>query len=68
MRTMSAGVDTEIPNEEVRSTRLLISYANQDSKPSRETLNAAGLDVLQDYENGSLSDRRTSGSRGFRHG
>jgi len=52
MRTMSAGVDTVIPNVEVRSTRLLISYANQDSKPARETLNAAGLDVVQDYENG----------------
>jgi thermitase len=54
MRSMSAGVDTEIPDEEVRSTRLLISYANQDSKPSRETMNAAGLNVLQDYENGSF--------------
>ncbi len=54
MRTMSDGVDTEIPIGEVRSTRLLISYANQNSKPSRETLKAAGLDVLQDYENGSF--------------
>ncbi len=54
MRTMSAGADTEIPDGEVRSTRLLISYANPDSKPSRETLNAAGLDVLQDYEKGSF--------------
>ena len=54
MRTMAASVDKEIPRIEVRSTRLLISYPNQDSKPSGETLNAAGLNVIQDYENGSF--------------
>ncbi len=54
MRSMATSVDTEIPSSEMRSTRLLISYSSQDSKPSRETLNAAGLNVLQDYENGSF--------------
>ncbi|MEJ7594765.1 MAG: S8 family peptidase [Planctomycetaceae bacterium] len=54
MRTMAAGVDKEIPKIEVRSTRLLISYPNQDNKPSDETLKAARLNVLQDYKNGSF--------------
>ncbi|MEO2033268.1 MAG: S8 family peptidase [Planctomycetaceae bacterium] len=54
MRTMAASVDTEVPNNEVQSTRLLISYPNQDSKPSVETLSAARLNVVQDYKNGSF--------------
>ncbi len=54
MRTMSVGVDKEIPRNAVRSTRLLISYPNRDSKPSQETLKSAGLNVIQDYENGSF--------------
>ncbi|MEQ9410816.1 MAG: S8 family peptidase [Fuerstiella sp.] len=54
MRTMAAGVDKEIPRFEARSTRLLISYPDQDSKPSARTLETAGLNVVQDYENGSF--------------
>ena len=49
MRSMAANVEPEIPNIEERSTRLLISYSNGDSKPSRETLNAANLQMIQDY-------------------
>ncbi len=54
MRTMAANVDTEIPSIEERSTRLMISYPHQDNKPSNETLNAAGLNLIEDYENGSF--------------
>ncbi len=54
MRTMATEVETEIPVAEERSNRLLISYANQDNKPTAETLQAAGLNVIQDYEKGSF--------------
>jgi thermitase len=54
MRSLVTSVDTVIPGIEKRSTRLLISYSNQDSKPAVETLRAAGLNVLQDYKNGSF--------------
>ena len=54
MRTMAAGVEAEALNIEERSTRLLISYADEDHKPSNDTLKAAGLQMIQDYENGSF--------------
>ena len=54
MRSMAASVESESPNIEERSTRLLISYSNEDNKPSNETLKAAGLQMIQDYENGSF--------------
>ena len=54
MRTMATSVETEIPSVEERSARLLISYPNQGHKPTQETLNAAGLNLIQDYENGSF--------------
>ncbi|MDA1015024.1 MAG: S8 family peptidase [Planctomycetota bacterium] len=54
MRTMATGVDTQIPRIEMRHTRLLISYPDQDKKPSGETLKSAGLNVIQDYERGSF--------------
>lgn len=54
MRTMASGVDTDIPRIEAQSTRLLISYPDQDSKPSDETLKSAGLTVVQDYKHGSF--------------
>lgn len=54
MRSMATSVDSESPSIEERSTRLLISYSNQDNKPSDETLQAAGLQMIQDYENGSF--------------
>lgn len=54
MRTMATGVEAEVPVEEERSTRLMISYKDQNNKPSEETLQAAGLNVIQDYEHGSF--------------
>ncbi len=54
MRTMAAGVEAEEPNIEERSTRLLISYSDEDHKPANDTLKAAGLQIIQDYENGSF--------------
>jgi len=54
LRSMATSVDTEIPSIAERSTRLLISYPDQDNKPSDETLKAAGLHLIQDYETGSF--------------
>jgi len=54
LRSMASSVDGVIPRDEVRSTRLLISYPNQNDKPSNETLQAAGLNLIQDYQNGSF--------------
>ena len=54
MRSMAAGVEPEALEIEERSTRLLISYADLDRKPSNDTLKAAGLQMIQDYENGSF--------------
>ncbi|MCA9008204.1 MAG: S8 family serine peptidase [Planctomycetaceae bacterium] len=54
VQTMAAHVDTDIPPVAERSTRLLISYADLNSRPSRDTLQAAGLNLIQDYEHGSF--------------
>ena len=54
VQSMAAHVDTEIPPAEERSTRLLISYSDRNSKPTNETLQAAGLNLVEDYENGSF--------------
>ncbi len=54
VQTMASHVDTEIPPEEERSTRLLISYSDRNNKPARETLQAAGLKLVEDYESGSF--------------
>jgi thermitase len=54
MHSMASSVDGVIPRNDVRSTRLLISYPNQHDKPSNETLEAAGLNLIQDYQNGSF--------------
>jgi len=54
MRSMAEGVEKEGAVAEVRSTRLLISYADQRSKPRAETLRAAGLNMIQDYSHGSF--------------
>ena len=54
VQTMAAHVDTDDRLIEQRSTRLLISYSDFNSKPARETLQAAGLKVVEDYENGSF--------------
>lgn len=54
MRSMSVGVEEEALNIEERSTRLLISYSDENNKPANETLKAAGLQMIQDYEDGSF--------------
>ena len=53
LQSMASGIGSVIPDTEQRSTRLLISYSN-DNKPSEETLTAAGLQMIQDYESGSF--------------
>lgn len=54
VQTMVSQVDTEVPPVEERSTRLLISYPDQASKPAQATLEAAGLNLVEDYVNGSF--------------
>jgi len=54
MRSMASSVESEVPNFEQRSKRLLISYANSKTRPTRATLKAAGLQMVQDYQNGSF--------------
>lgn len=54
VQTMAAHVDTEIPPDSQRSTRLLISYSNLNSKPAQATLQAAGLKLVEDYEHGAF--------------
>jgi len=54
LRSMATSVGSDIPNIEERSTRLLISYSSANNKPSKETIAAAGLQMIQDYENGSF--------------
>jgi thermitase len=54
MRAMSTEMDADVPPTEELSNRLLISYADKDNKPSADTLKAAGLTLVQDYERGSF--------------
>ena len=54
MQTMATNVDKEVPATEEQSKTLLISYTNAENKPSAETLQAAGLNVVEDYEKGSF--------------
>lgn len=54
VQSMAAQVDTDIPPVESRSTRLMISYSDQGSKPGNETLQAAGLNLVEDYKEGSF--------------
>lgn len=54
VRSMAAGIARQNAVPEPRSNRLLISYANQNDKPSNQTMAAAGLKVIQDYESGSF--------------
>ncbi len=54
MFAMSTGVQAETRSIARPSTRLLISYANANDKPSSETLRAAGLQMIQDYQDGSF--------------
>jgi thermitase len=54
MQSMAVRVESVAEETEGRSNRLLISYADETSKPANETLRAAGLQMIQDYEHGSF--------------
>ena len=54
VQSVAADVDRNVPPVEERSTRLLISYANDNAKPSAETLRDAGLKLVEDYQAGSF--------------
>lgn len=54
VQSIAADVDRNVPPVEERSTRLLISYANDNAKPSAETLRDAGLKLVEDYQTGSF--------------
>jgi hypothetical protein len=54
VQTMATHVDTDIPPVESRSTRLMISYSEESSRPSDATLQSAGLNLVEDYEQGSF--------------
>lgn len=54
MRSMAVNVEPQVPHVAERSTRLLISYSDENNKPSNDTLKAAGLQMIQDYEDGSF--------------
>lgn len=54
VQSVSAEVDRNVPPSEERSTRLLISYSDETSKPTARTLEDAGLKLVEDYEAGSF--------------
>ncbi len=54
MRAMADSIEKEAVGEEPQSTRLLISYPDRGRKPHPETLQTAGLKVIQDYSQGSF--------------
>jgi subtilisin family serine protease len=54
VRTMAINVDANVPEVDPKSRRLMISYADGGTKPLAETLNAAGLRTIEDYERGSF--------------
>lgn len=54
VRSMAVKMDTNVPEVDARSRRLLISYRHENGKPTQETLQAAGLKVVEDYEHGSF--------------
>ena len=54
MRSLASQIQQNVPEIRERSNRLLISYPDLTHKPSVETMKAAHLKVVQDYENGSF--------------
>lgn len=54
IRTMAIRMEAEVPEVDERSRRLLISYAASSGKPAAQTLAAAGLKQVEDYEYGSF--------------
>lgn len=54
IRTMAVQMDANVPEVDAKSRRLMISYAENGRKPAAETLTAAGLKLVEDYQRGSF--------------
>lgn len=54
VRSMAVNVDADVPDTTAKSRRLLISYAHDGTKPALETLQAANLKMIEDYQRGSF--------------
>lgn len=54
LKSMALSVDENAPQPTARPVRLLISYDRQGGKPTADTLKAAGLKAIEDYEKGEF--------------
>lgn len=54
VRSMAVNVDANAPDTTAKSRRLLISYQRDGTRPALETLQAANLKVIEDYQRGSF--------------
>lgn len=54
LKAMSLTVDENPPPTTARPLRLLLSYEAQNGKPAAETLQAAGLKAVDDYQKGQF--------------
>ncbi len=54
VQSMSVAVKDDPTLVGIKGSRLLISYAARDQKPLKSTLQAAGLELVEDYERGSF--------------
>lgn len=54
MQSMAVSFDPDGDKVHRKGQRLLIHYESPDKKPSEETMKAAGLSTVEDYEDGSF--------------
>lgn len=54
VRSMAINVDANIPETPPKSRRLLISYSGSQNKPLAQTLQAANMKLVEDYDRGSF--------------
>lgn len=54
MQTMAMSIDAGETAVQKKSKRLIIRYASSQQKPSDDTLRAAGLSTVEDYEHGEF--------------
>jgi len=54
VQSLSAAVKDDPTLVGIKGSRLLLSYASRDQKPSPSTLHGAGLQLVEDYEHGSF--------------
>lgn len=54
MQSMAVSIDADEGRVHRKGNRLLIRYEGPDKKPSEETMKAAGLSTVEDYEEGSF--------------